>query len=112
MKSVQFDPAAVETVTYPVDPARVTPGTEIVVGPVWNREDGSEVRGVWQMDPGVLEGVEGDEMFVIVSGRATAEFADGRVWQLGPGDVGIMVPGDVCRWTTHETLRKVFARRI
>jgi uncharacterized cupin superfamily protein len=112
MKSTQFDPRSVEMQPYPVSEDRLTPGTTITFGVAWQREDGSEVRGVWEMTPGVLRGSEGDEMFVVVAGRATVEFDDGRTWELTTGDVGVTVPGDVAQWTVHETLRKVFSRRL
>lgn len=112
MKSTHFDPRAVGLQPYPVSPERLSAGTEIRYAIEWQREDGSEVRGVWEMSPGVLQGSEGDEMFVVVSGRATVEFADGRTWEVVPGDVGVTVAGDVAAWTVHETLRKVFTRRL
>ena len=112
MTSMYFDPGSVETEIYPVDPARLATGTEPRMGIVWRREDDSEVRGVWEMAPGVLEDTKGDEMFVIMSGRATVEFPDGRVWELEPGVAGITVAGDVSRWTVHETLRMVVTLRL
>ena len=96
---------------YPVDPARLGEGTQLHYNIHWKRDDGSEIRGVWQMSPGVLTDVKGDEMFIVYEGRATLEFADGRVWEIGPGSVGIMVPGDVITWTVHETVRKAFTIR-
>ena len=112
MKSTIFDPESVVTEVYQVDRTRLTTGTEPRLGIVWRREDDSEVRGVWEMAPGVLEGAQGDEMFVIVSGRATVDFPDGRVWELEPGVAGITVAGDVSRWTVHETLRMVLTLRL
>ena len=33
--------------------------------------------GVWEMSPGVMTDIEADEVFVVLSGSATVEFADG-----------------------------------
>lgn len=111
MTRTSFDPSTVELEPFEVDPARLSPGTELSAVRLWERPDGSEVRGVWQMTPGVLEGVHGDEMFAVLYGRATVEFADGAVWEVGPGTVGVLTLDDVSRWTVHETLRKTYSVR-
>ncbi len=33
--------------------------------------------GIWEMTPGVMSDVEAEELFVVLSGAATVEFADG-----------------------------------
>jgi uncharacterized cupin superfamily protein len=110
MKSLVVDPTAVDMYPYPVAPERITPGTETTANRLYEREDGGETGAVWQMTPGVLEGVKGKETFVVLSGRATVEFEDGRVSEIGPGSVGVIAAEDVARWTVHETLRKVIVR--
>jgi uncharacterized cupin superfamily protein len=65
-------------------------------------------RGVWEITPGVVADVEADEMFVVLSGRATIDFEDGPTLEVGPGDVVVLPEGAVTRWTVHETLRKVY----
>jgi uncharacterized cupin superfamily protein len=112
MKSLHFDPTSVTMQPYPVPAERLSEGTEVTFSVQWQHESRSEVGGVWQMTPGVLKGSEGDETFVVLSGRATVEFEDGRVWQLESGDVGVTLPGDVATWTVHETLHKVFHRNL
>jgi uncharacterized cupin superfamily protein len=68
-------------------------------------------RGVWEHTPGVSRDVEADELFVVLSGRATVEFDEGGVLELGPGDVGVVPAGAHTTWHVHETLRKVFQTR-
>ena len=69
---------------------------------------GHEV-GVWEMTPGAMSDVEADELFVVVSGRATVEFVDTGTWMLlGPGDVVQLRAGARTVWTVTETLRKVY----
>ena len=55
--------------------------------------------------------VEADEVFVVLSGRATVEVVDGPTLEIGPGDVGLLPAGARTTWTVHETLRKVYVVR-
>jgi hypothetical protein len=65
--------------------------------------------GVWEMTPGVMTDVEADEVFVVLAGRATVEFADGTApLHLGPGDVVRLAAGAETVWSVTETLRKVY----
>ena len=65
--------------------------------------------GVWEMTPGVMRDIETDEVFVVLSGVATVEFADGTApVTLGPGDVVRLAEGAETVWTVTETLRKVY----
>lgn len=65
--------------------------------------------GVWEMTPGVMNDVETDEVFVVISGAATVEFAGGSdTLELGPGDVVRLAAGAETVWTVTETLRKVY----
>ncbi|WP_202421836.1 cupin domain-containing protein [Gordonia sp. SID5947] len=105
-----IDPTVVDMHPYPVEPERITPGTEATANVLWDREGGNELGAVWQMTPGVLEGVKAEETFIVISGRATIEFEDGRVSEIGPGSVGVFFEKDSTRWTVHETLRKIIVR--
>lgn len=70
--------------------------------------EGLEI-GVWEMTPGVATDVEVDEIFVVLSGSATIEFADGTpALHVGPGDVVRLAAGAETVWTVTETLRKVY----
>ena len=70
--------------------------------------DGLEV-GIWEMTPGVMADVEVEELFIVLSGSATIEFADGSpALQIGPGDVVRLATGAETVWTVTETLRKVY----
>jgi uncharacterized cupin superfamily protein len=65
--------------------------------------------GVWEMTPGVMNDVETDEVFVVLSGSATVEFADGSpTMRLGRGDLVRLAAGAETVWTVTETLRKVY----
>ncbi|MEU9096248.1 cupin domain-containing protein [Streptomyces sp. NPDC048361] len=93
----------------PLDPAQIVSGAPEVTGKVlWESPDGKQVRGIWQITPGVVTDTEADELFVVVSGRATVEVTGGATLQLGPGDVCVLREGDRTTWTVHETLRKAY----
>lgn len=65
--------------------------------------------GIWEMSPGVMTDVEADEAFVVLSGSATVDFADGTpTLTLGPGDVVRLAAGAETTWTVTEPLRKVY----
>ncbi|MFI1099717.1 cupin domain-containing protein [Streptomyces melanogenes] len=93
----------------PLDPGQIVSGTPEVTGKVlWESPDGKQVRGIWQITPGVVTDTEANELFVVVSGRATVEVAGGDTLELGPGDACVLREGDRTTWTVHETLRKAY----
>lgn len=93
----------------PLDPDTILEGSPETTGIVLHEsEDGAITRGLWQCTPGKVTDVEADEMFVVVSGRATIEFEDGTSLRVGPGDVCVLEQGARTVWTVHETLRKAY----
>lgn len=93
----------------PLDPDQIVSGAPEVSGKVLSTsEDGRLLRGIWQITPGVVTDTEADEMFVVISGRATIEVEGGPTLQVGPGDLAVLREGDKTTWTVHETLRKVY----
>ncbi|MGW1378096.1 cupin domain-containing protein [Streptomyces sp. NPDC002446] len=93
----------------PLDPSQIVSGEPQVTGKVlWESPDGRQLRGIWQITPGVVTDTEANELFVVVSGRATIEVEDGPVLEVGPGDACVLREGDRTRWTVHETLRKAY----
>lgn len=70
--------------------------------------DNAEV-GVWEITPGIVRDVEEEEIFVVLKGRATIEFADGRpAIDVTAGSVVRLDAGMGTTWTVHETLRKIY----
>ncbi|MET7306286.1 cupin domain-containing protein [Streptomyces sp. NPDC005571] len=93
----------------PLDPEQIVSGEPVVTGKVlWESADGKQVRGIWQITPGVVTDTEADELFVVVSGRATVAVEDGATLQIGLGDACVLREGDRTTWTVHETLRKAY----
>lgn len=71
-------------------------------------ETGTLAIGIWQHSAGVSTDVEADEVFVVLTGRATIEVEGGPTLEVGPGDIGMLPAGIRTRWTVHQTLRKVY----
>jgi uncharacterized protein len=92
----------------PVPPGQSVAG-EPRTGATVVGELGSVEIGAWEMTPGVMRDVEVDEVFVVVSGTGTVEFADGTPpLRLKPGDVVRLADGAETTWTVTETLRKIY----
>ena len=73
-------------------------------------DTGEREIGVWEMTPGVATDTEADELFVVLSGRATIAFEDPSLpdLEVGPGSVVRLADGMRTTWTVTETLRKVY----
>ena len=93
-----------------LDPAKVVSGAPELRSLALHDSDELAV-GIWQHSVGVSRDVEADEIFVVISGSATVEVADGPTLEIGPGDVGLLPAGAETVWTIHETLRKVYIIR-
>ncbi|MFG2519071.1 cupin domain-containing protein [Streptomyces sp. NPDC048527] len=99
----------VELDPEPLDPEQIVSGAPVVTGKVlWESTDGKQLRGIWQITPGVVTDTEANELFVVVSGRATVEVEGGQTLDVGPGDAAVLREGDRTTWTVHETLRKAY----
>ncbi|MEV6056625.1 cupin domain-containing protein [Streptomyces sp. NPDC052107] len=93
-----------------LDPEQIVSGDPEVTGKVvWESPDGRQIRGIWQITPGVVTDTEADELFVVISGSATIEVQDGPTLTVAPGDMAVLRAGDRTTWTVHETLRKAYA---
>ncbi len=73
--------------------------------------DGELSVGIWEHGPGASRDVETDEVFVVLSGRATVQVEEGPTLELVPGSVGVLAAGARTVWTVHDTLRKVYVTR-
>ncbi|MEU6999029.1 cupin domain-containing protein [Nonomuraea sp. NPDC046570] len=102
--------------SVPVHDVQLTPDElhpdQIVSGsPATSSLELGEGRGIWEITPGVVTDVESDEIFVVLSGRATVAVEGGTTVEVGPGDVCLLAEGARTTWTVHETLRKVYQSR-
>ena len=105
--------SAVSAVAAPVEMTPV-PDTESAGGQphtgtaVLGMFAGLEV-GVWEMTEGVMHDTEVDELFVVISGSARVDFADGTSsLELTAGDVVRLAAGTRTVWTVRTPLRKVY----
>ncbi|WP_062302195.1 cupin domain-containing protein [Demequina subtropica] len=95
--------------TEPIEASAVEAGAP-VAGAAALAEIGEIEVGVWEMTPGVATDIEADEVFVVLSGRATIEYLDPALptAEVGPGSLVWLQEGMSTRWTVTETLRKVY----
>jgi uncharacterized protein len=108
-QSRTVDVAAAELEPWPLGSDQIIEGSPSVSGLVLDSSgDGTVERGIWQHTAGVSRDVEADELFVVVSGRATVAIEGGPTLELAPGVAGIFRAGDRTVWTVHETLRKIY----
>ncbi|MGN6503902.1 MAG: cupin domain-containing protein [Pseudolysinimonas sp.] len=110
------DAAALPLTREPYDPAQVVAGApETGLQPLGTLGDLGDLEvGIWEMTPGTATDTETDEVFVVLSGRATLRFdsvpdaAPPAPIELRPGVVVRLAAGMRTTWIVHETLRKVY----
>lgn len=105
------DVTTAELVPLPLEPEQVlegAPETSALTLEERVHADVTVERGIWQITAGVATDVEVDELFVVVSGRATVQIEGGPTLELAPGTVCTLRAGDRTVWRVHETLRKVY----
>ncbi|WP_136028539.1 cupin domain-containing protein [Microbacterium sp. PF5] len=102
------DARAVALAHEPLPADEVRDGAPTAAYAVLDATDGTEV-GVWEMTPGAASDTEEDEVFVVLSGRATIEFTEPALpsVEVGPGSVMRLSAGMRTVWTVTETLRKI-----
>lgn len=96
------------TLALPHEPV---PADQVVAGaPSTGFVELTHAIGVWEMSPGAMRDVEGDEVFVVLSGSATVSFDEPSLppIELGPGAVVRLTAGMRTVWTVREPLRKVY----
>jgi uncharacterized cupin superfamily protein len=100
--------ATIDLEHEPVPAEQSVSGDPTTAATAFEKFGGLEV-GVWEMTPGVMNDVETDEVFVVLAGSATVEFASGSpTIRLGRGDLVRLAAGAETVWTVTETLRKVY----
>ncbi|WP_426572158.1 cupin domain-containing protein [Aquihabitans sp. McL0605] len=99
-----------ELPTEPLDPSQVVEGAPVTGSIDLPAPPGLEV-GIWEHSVGTSTDVEADEVFVVLSGRATIAADGAPPIEIGPGDVVTLAEGTATAWTVHEPLRKVYVSR-
>tara|TARA_R110000868_G_scaffold43633_1_gene146348 strand:- start:29174 stop:29530 length:357 start_codon:yes stop_codon:yes gene_type:complete len=104
---VALDLAALPLEFEPVPAAQRTAG-EPETGYAVLGTLGEAELGVWEMTTGGMRDVEVDEVFVVLDGRATVAFEDGRPSvELAPGVLVQLTAGDRTVWTVRQRIRKL-----
>jgi uncharacterized protein len=108
-----IDAAALPLDHEPLPPEQVVSGEPTTASATLDDRDGREI-GVWEMTPGTATDTEIDEVFIVLTGRATVVFdeipdaAPADPIELAPGAVVLLTAGMRTTWIVHETLRKVY----
>ena len=108
------DAAALELLHEPLPAASVVSGmpttATLPLATVGTAPDHGVEFGVWEMTPGTATDTEADEVFVVLSGRATIRFISPALptLEVGAGSVVRLAAGMQTEWTVTETLRKVY----
>ena len=72
-------------------------------------EQGGHMQGLWQMTPGVIAQVPGQETVVILQGKAEVTLdKTGETFSLKAGDVFVLDSHETATWHVSETVRKFF----
>lgn len=101
------DVRSAELMKDDLDPSKILEGSPEVSSLLLSQKE-NVVRGIWQCTTGTVTDVEENEMFTIISGRATVIIENGRTLEISPGYVGFFEKGAKTTWIIHETLRKTF----
>lgn len=91
----------------PVDAADVLGGRP-TSGTLPLSDDAGVELGVWEITSGVVNDIETDEVFVVLSGRGRVEFEDGSSIALAAGAVVRLRAGERTKWVVYENLRKIY----
>lgn len=103
------DAAGLALAHEPLPAAEVLSGAPTTASHALATIDDTEI-GIWEMTPGTASDTEVDEVFVVLSGRATIEFVSPALpaLEVGPGSIVRLDEGMQTVWTVTETLRKVY----
>jgi uncharacterized cupin superfamily protein len=104
---VLIDAAVMELPHEPLPAAQIVAGHPTTGAAVLD-DSGDTELGVWEMSPGTATDTEVDEVFIVLSGRATVTGIAPDPVELVPGSVVRLTAGMESTWVVHETLRKVY----
>lgn len=90
-----------------LDPSQIILGNPEVSSLTLLEKNGTE-SGLWRITPGEVTDTEVEESFLVLEGRATIEYKDGRAFTVGPGDTHHFKGGEETTWKVDETLLKAF----
>jgi uncharacterized cupin superfamily protein len=91
-------------------PGKVTSGPlKMRNNTIASTEDGKSITGVWECTPGAFTWqYPGDELQVVLSGKAEIRFESGVTLTVKKGDFFVCSQGERCEWRVIETIRKIY----
>lgn len=108
----RLDALDIELVLEPVEDSQLiagTPGTAVAsLGEIFGVE-----FGLWEMSQGSMSDIEAEELFIVLSGKATVKVEPVSGFE---AEEFVLVPGSICHlregmhtiWNVTEPLRKVY----
>lgn len=91
-----------------LDPSQIVSGNpETSALTLAESEDGQDA-GLWRCTPGVVTDTEVHESFLVLTGKATLTYEDGREFKLEPGVTHTFEGGENTTWNVEETLLKAY----
>ena len=103
----------VHPVTDQLEPEELDPSQILAGDPATSEltlaesEDG-QISGLWRCTPGVVTDTEVEESFLVITGRATLTYEDGRTFELKPGVTHRFEGGENTTWSVEETILKAY----
>lgn len=103
----------VHPVTDQLDPEELDPSQIVAGNPETSEltlaesEDG-QVSGLWRCTPGTVTDTEVEESFLVITGKATLTYQDGREFDLHPGVTHRFEGGEKTTWKVEESLLKAY----
>ena len=104
---VVVDAAALELDHEPLGSSQIVEGSPTVGTHVLDARDDCEI-GIWEITEGTSTDTEIDEVFIVLSGRATVHGLAPDPVELAVGSVVRLTAGMQTTWIVHETLRKIY----
>ncbi len=107
----RFSPCDRRVDLAPIEPGNVLDGEPHTGWVELGGVPGAET-GIWMHTPGTSTDIEENEIFVVLSGRATVNAEGEESVEFAGGDVGVLLEGAVTTWVVHETILKVYVTPV
>lgn len=91
-----------------LDPAQIVSGTPETSELTLAESGDGQVSGLWRCTPGVVNDTEVEESFLVITGKATLTYEDGRQFTLEPGVTHSFEGGERTTWNVEETILKAY----
>jgi uncharacterized protein len=100
------------TETLPHQPAEEVVTGQPTIGAMSLGVMGAAEQGIWEITTGTVRDTEVDEIFVVLAGCGTVQFADGEILAVRPGVAVRLHAGERTEWKITERLRKIYLTNV